>query len=73
MNIVNVTNYEEIKCPHCGTQQDYTDSLKHLVSYWGEDGEQRFTCEGDCGKDFFINENVSRDWDVGKTAKDFDW
>ena len=57
-----------IKCPYCGNVQE-NDDLQYPVTCWGEPSITEFECQ-DCEKVFFVEENVRRKYNTGKTAKE---
>lgn len=60
----------EIACPHCGEVQGLSpgDNID-LTTYWGQESVEQKCFE--CGKEFFIQERVSRYWEVAKDFNDF--
>ena len=71
--VTTVDDYNEIPCPHCKQiQPDMFESLSGLVTYWAEEGAQSMECVY-CDKEFWLQEEVSRTWEVAKTEKDLNW
>lgn len=67
----NFDYYGDIECPHCNEKQNIEmESLDGLVTYHAEDGAVEWECY-DCEKKFFIQEHVSRWWEVAKKEEDF--
>jgi C4-type Zn-finger protein len=65
--VVSFNEISKISCPHCGEEQGY-EYDNGLITYWGEEVLEMECC--DCGKKFFIQECVLRDWDVAKNIDD---
>ena len=66
--------YDELKdiaCPHCGEVQfiEIADRGSDFVTFWGEESVEEECCE--CKKKFFIQERVSREWEVAKDWNNF--
>ncbi len=55
---------QSIICPYCDIAQD-TETRNGYVTYWGDDEEQECEC-GDCGKTFWVKENVRRTFKTHK-------
>jgi hypothetical protein len=62
---------EKISCPHCGEEQGYEscDNGEEFITCWGEESIEK-ECHS-CGKIFFVQEIVIRDWEVAKKLEDF--
>jgi len=58
----NKQRSDGIICPYCKTEQD-TETLYQHVSYWGEDSEEKITCEH-CQKKFYVKEIVDREFET---------
>lgn len=58
----------EIRCPFCGNLQENDDG-QYPVTYWGEPGITEMDCQG-CEKNFFVQENVRRTYEVSKKESD---
>ena len=63
--------HDDFSCPHCGHKHSISDSdvCSAVVSYWGDDLHD-FSCS-DCGKDFLVNERVTRQFETAKTVEEF--
>lgn len=62
----------EVRCPHCDHLHDNDgDGSMYPVTYWAEDGPEERDCE-DCGKQFFVEEHVTRTWKTAKTKEELD-
>ncbi len=64
-----IEHIEDIKCPHCGENQGYNTTFSHeiikeLVTYWGRTSFATLCSK--CGDGFFIQECVTRHWEVYK-------
>lgn len=56
-----------IFCPYCGQEQDQ-ETMYHHVTYWGEEGWKFCSC-ADCGKDFEVEEKVTRTFESRKISE----
>jgi DNA-directed RNA polymerase subunit RPC12/RpoP len=63
---------DALVCPHCGHAHDLSDCevTQQVTSYWGED-LHNYSCS-DCGKDFVVQEIVTRKYETAKTADDLE-
>jgi len=59
---------DEVRCPYCGEVVDLCD-LPELVTYWGEGGPLDVECIK-CELMFWVQEGVSRSWEVSKENLD---
>jgi DNA-directed RNA polymerase subunit RPC12/RpoP len=62
--LASITRDSEIHCPHCDAH--YEDDEYQHVSYHGEESKAEVSC-GDCGKDFWLEEHVSRTYTTAAT------
>ena len=64
--------HDSFACPHCGHEHSISDSdvCVSVVSYWGDDAHE-FSC-WECGKDFVVKEDVTRQFETAKSHDDFD-
>jgi DNA-directed RNA polymerase subunit RPC12/RpoP len=57
-----IESTEGAKCPYCGYVSHEADEMVDIISYWGsEAGRVAFDC-GNCGKVFWVEEQVTRAW-----------
>lgn len=51
-------------CPYCKEEIDMTEEMSYShITYWGDDGPKEDECPH-CHKIFFINEIVTRSWEI---------
>jgi predicted RNA-binding Zn-ribbon protein involved in translation (DUF1610 family) len=64
------SSHDSVPCPHCGHHHPISDpdTCQQVVSYWG-DNTHDFYCDG-CGKDFVVEERVTRQFKTAKTHED---
>lgn len=55
----------QIKCPYCGYVFEDGEDMYPFISMWGEDSCKNAICPA-CDKEFTVNENVDRYWEVSK-------
>lgn len=68
------TEEELIRCPFCKAilKVDFCDGDGHLVTYWGEDGDQEVECTNEeCEKTFIVKENVRRTFDTKRPGEEW--
>ena len=67
--IKDYDDVSKIVCPNCDEIQGIELSESGLVTYWGEESV-KWKC-GECRKEFFIRERVSRYWEVAEDWNNF--
>jgi transposase len=59
----------EIRCPHCDHLQSDDDGAYPISYHGSEDGPEERCCD-ECGKKFYVRENVRRSYDVAANQED---